>query len=248
MRFFASLGQAGIVAACLIGASAAWAQPAPAPASTAPAVSAGTKTLREIGRVRARSVFCSQVIGHADDAIQTALGNDTRMAFTISNLRTIDMDGSPVKKANGTHQLLGEYTQLRAAAVAGEGQVKLLRADADAATDPDQKAELKRFADALAGALERQKKMADRISRYVAYADAHAALDENAQAQYLFDIQWAQSLPGTPFYGNPQDWVPPSLTDVAHTTAEQLSVEQTGVDADEGTAATRVEPAFKTCL
>ena len=248
MRLWAPIATVvGLLAAASVGTHAN-AAPNSATARPAAAASAPAHQLKEIGRVKALSPLCSALVEHADSAIITALENDARLAFTISNLHTIDLDSSAVKKANGTRSLLSQYTALRAAAVTGEGQVKTLQADVASSDDPQRKADVKAFADALAGALERQKKMADQLARYIAYADSHASLDKDAQAQYLFDIQWAQGLPGSPYYGNPQDWVPPSLSDVAKSAANQLSEEASAVADDEGVAAGRVEPAFKGCL
>jgi hypothetical protein len=240
-----SLALASTLAAVLAAGPAA---PQPAVPAPTPAAAASARPLREIGRVRARSPFCSQAIGHADSAIDTTLSNDIRIAFTIANLRSIDLDSSRVKKANGTHELLNDYTAMRATAVTGEGQVNQLRADAAAVSDEQQKADLKRFADALAGALERQKKMAADLARYIAYVDAHPPIDQNAKAQWLFDIQWAQTAPGNPFHGDPQDYVPSTLSEVAHNAADQLTLQAASVAGDEGVAADRMEPAFKTCI
>jgi hypothetical protein len=232
----------------LLGWDGRSAAAAPTPAPPQSVASPAAKPLQEIGRVRARSPFCTQAIGHADAAISTALENDARIALTISNLKTVDLDSSMVKKSNGTAEMLKQYTALRASATYGEGQIKLLRTDAAAATDPDEKAELKEFADALGGALERQKKMAEELSRTIAYVDAHATIDDNTKAQFLFDIQWAQTAYGSPFHGDPRDWVPASLSDVAKSAAVRLTEQQTSVATDEGTAAGHVDPAFKTCL
>ena len=227
----------------LATASVAYGAPAPTPTPTLAA-----SKLKLIGRVRALSPFCSQTISHADAAISSALENDARIAFTVSNLRSTDLDSSSVKKADGTRQMLKDYTALRQSAVTAEAAIRELRADADAAKDPEQKTDLRAFADALGGALERQKKMADELSRTIAYVDAHARIDENQKQQFLFDIQWAQTVPGNPYHGNPQDYVPPTLTEVAHSAADRLTEQQTGVAADEGRASERVEPAFKGCL
>jgi hypothetical protein len=213
--------------------------------STAPAPPA---PLKEIGRVHSVTPFCSKIVEHADSAITTALENDARIAFTIANLKTIDLDSSAVHKSNGSLALLKQYTAMHEAAVTAQGQVKLLRADAATATDPDQKARLKEFADALGGAIERQRKMADQLGRYIAYVDSHASFDDTAKAQYLFDVQWAQTAYHNPFHGDPQDYVPPSLSDAAKSAASELTTEQPAIANDEATAATRAEPAFKGCL
>lgn len=216
-------------------------------ATTAPVPSATPRPLKEIGRVRAFGPFCSQVVRHANSAIDTALSNDTRIAFTISDLRTIQLDDTALQKANGMQELLKRYADLHSAATAGEAQVKELRADADSATDPDQKAALRRLADALGGTVFRQKKLADQLGSYVTYADNHPRVDENDKDRSLTDIMMLQNMFGTPYRGDPRQYVPPTLTELARTAADRFVDDEEAIGVDETTAANRVEPALKGC-
>jgi hypothetical protein len=240
-RFAVVLAALGAtVAVCAFATAAPSATPAPSPA-------AKLRPLKEIGHVRALGPFCSQVVRHANSAIDTALSNDTRIAFTISDLRTIQLDDTVLQKANGTQELLKRYADLHAAATAGEAQVKELRLDADSATDPDQKAALKRLADALGGTVFRQKKLADQLGSYVTYADNHPRLDENDKDRSLTEIMMLQNMFGTPFRGDPRQYVPPTLTELAHTAADRFVEDEQAIGVDESTAADRVEPALKGC-
>jgi uncharacterized membrane protein YdfJ with MMPL/SSD domain len=218
-------------------------QPAASPAADTPAYE-----LKEIGRVHALTPFCQKVIQHADTAIDGTLANDVRIQFTIANLKTVDLDSSLVKKADGTAALLKQFIALQDGAKRAQSEVKQLRAEAETATDPQQKEDLKTFANALGGAIERQRKMADQLGRYITYLDSHATIDDWQKAQYLFDIQYAQTAMNNPFHGDPRDWVPPSLTDAAHGAADEFTEEMPDVNRDEATAAQRAEPAFKSCM
>jgi hypothetical protein len=227
---------------------AASAAPAPAPpAAVAPLSDSAFDHLKEIGRVKALTPFCSKAIQHADTAIDGTLANDVRIQFTISNLKSVDLDSSLVKKANGTADLLKQFRALQEGAKMAQREVNALRADAETATDPQEKADMKTFADALGGAIERQRKMADQIGRYITYLDSHATVDDQDKARWLFDIQYAQTSFGNPFHGDPREWVPPSLSDAAKSAAEELTDEIPDVARDESTAAQRAEPAFKSC-
>lgn len=226
--------------ALAVAALAATVAAAPSPAPT-------PKPLKEIGHVRALGPFCSQVVRHANSVIDTALSNDTRIAFTISDLRTIQLDDTTLQKANGLQELMKRYADLHDAATAGEAQVKQLRIDADSATDPDQKAALRQLADALGGAVFRQKKLADQLGSYVTYADNHPRLDENDKDRSLTEIMSLQNVFGTPFRGDPRQYVPPTLTELARTAADHFTDDETAIAVDEGTASDRVEPALKGC-
>jgi hypothetical protein len=239
----ARLSLAFAAATTLCAGTAGNAAPATRPATSAPS----PRPLKEIGHVRALSPFCSQVVRHTNSVISTALSNDTRIAFTISDLRTIELDDTILKKVNGKQELLKRYIDLHAAATAGEAQVSQLRADADSATDPDQKTAMKRLADALGGAVFRQKKLADQLGTYISYLDSHPPLDEREQDRTLTNIMILQNVFGTPYRGDPRQYVPPTLTELARTAADRFVDDEQAITVDEGTAADRVEPALKGC-
>lgn len=218
-----------------------------APAAVPPSAAPSPRPLKEIGHVRALSPFCSQVVRHANSAISTALSNDTRIAFTISDLRTIELDDTILKKVNGKQELLKRYTDLHAAATAGEAQVSQLRADAASATDPEQKAATKRLADALGGTVFRQKKLADQLGTFVSYLDTHPPIDDRERDRTLTNIMILQNVFGTPYRGDPRQYVPPTLTELARTAADRFVDDEQAIAVDEGAAADRVEPALKGC-
>jgi hypothetical protein len=138
--------------------------PTPAPeASNA----ARPTPLTEIGRVRALPA-CVPIVAHANGAITQALDNDRTLAMMSINAHSTDFDKQNMFQRRASIQgLVKQAEAIRAASTAGDLEVKKLREYANAATDPQRKAELKAFADALGGALYRQKKAAIEFVRDV---------------------------------------------------------------------------------
>lgn len=94
----------------------------------------------------------------ANSAISSALRNDQTVSILVSTLRTVDLDSSNrITKLKGFHELEQYATDLRMSAEHAKAQVKQLRELANESTDPVRKAELTSFADALGGAIERQR-------------------------------------------------------------------------------------------
>jgi hypothetical protein len=215
-------------------------------AAPSPSAAPAQRPLREIGHVRALTPECRRTIEHADAAIGTALDNDSRIAVTIANLRALDLDSTTIKKVEGTRLLQRYYTDMRAAAGLGEAEVKQLRSDAE--KDDARKAELRRFADALGAAVAEQKKVAEKLGSYVAYLDSHRPIDDNERAQMLNDIQLAQTDPHSRMRGDPRDYLPPTLTELARTAADRLGEQQALIAAHEAAASDRIDAAFKGCL
>lgn len=148
-------------------------QPSPSPAATA---------LKEIGHVRATAA-CAELAVHANSAISSALRNDLLLTQTIGKLHAVDLDGNPVTRRNNLQDLGNLAKDLRAQAVAGDREVQRLRAMAAKSNDPEQKQELKKFADELGGALYRQKRIANDLNGLLAAFDYHdmSKLDEDMQ-------------------------------------------------------------------
>lgn len=143
--------------------SAVSANPSPAPAAP---------PLREIGHVRA-TAFCADLALHANTAISAALRNDTVLAQTIDKMQNAQLDGNAITRRN-TMDALGDLAkELRARAVAGDHEADKLRDLAAKSNDPQQQQELKRFADALGGALYRQKQIANDLNGLLAAFDYH---------------------------------------------------------------------------
>jgi len=135
-------------------------EPAPA-ASTAPRPT----PLTEIGRVRALPA-CVPIVAHANGAISQALDNDRTLAIISTNLHNTDFDKLNVlQRRNAIEALMKQAEAMRAASSAGDAEVKRLREYAVNSPDPKRKEELKTFADALGGALYRQKKAAVEFMR-----------------------------------------------------------------------------------
>jgi hypothetical protein len=236
-----------VVLAAALVALPANATDVPAASAATPTPPASTKPLREIGHVRALTTYCRTTIDDANATIETALDNDARIALTINRLRTIDLDSTIIKKAQGTRDLTAAFVAVRAAAVRGEGQAKRLRADAENAPNETQKGEMTALANALGGAAFRQKKLADEMGSYIAYLDAHPPITQFDRDQQQFDLQYAQSFFGTPIIGDSRDYLTPTLGELAKGAADQFVDRTATIAADEGTAAAHVEPAFSGC-
>lgn len=130
---------------------------APAPAASP---SPPPTKLQEIGRVR--TSVCTSILVHANGAITQALDNDRDLAIVTANLRATNFDGlSSLQRRNSIDSLMTRTQAVRTNFKAADNEIKMLREMAKASNDAERKAELKAFADALGGALERQKKAAE---------------------------------------------------------------------------------------
>ncbi len=226
--------------------------PTPAPSTSGPPT-ADNAALKEIGRVRVTSPLCKALVGDAVRAIGIETENGRRLLDVENALRTVDLDSSPLAKHRGTHDLTKRYVDLRAAAVAGNGILKQFRDEAKAAPSDEQRRALVTFADALDGALHRQKTLADDVGRLIAYLDTHESIDKDAHDQLVFDAILRDGdlrYPRTAF--DPRDFgpfavVPDSLSTTAKSAAAELVTRAQPIGGDEDAAAARVEPAFDRC-
>jgi hypothetical protein len=229
------------------------AQPVPA-ASTAPApATGGTATagakptpLTEIGRVRALPA-CVPIVAHANGAITQALENDRTLGIISTNLHATDFDKMNfLQRRNAIEALMKQAEGMRIASSAGDAEVKKLREYAKASPDPKRKEELKTFADALGGALYRQKKAAVEFMRDITIlrgreeaADARDIMRSNNPAPPLLAAQVsvresAGALPQPiPQYNKQMQY----LGDTLDTLATGILVDE-GVAADHSVAAT----------
>jgi len=145
------------------------ADPTPAPNAPPPT------RLQEIGRTRSLPV-CSNIVVHANSAITDALNNDQDLAVAINHLRTTDLDNATsLQHRARMADLMAFATKMRTSASSGDAEVKRLRDLAAASPDPERKAELKSFADALGGALFRQKRAADDLDKALVIIDGRRA-------------------------------------------------------------------------
>lgn len=220
----------------------------PAPAAT-PSAAPSDAPLREIGSVRATTAFCKKMAETAVDAVDVTLNNDVKLVGISGALRTLDFDSNQLAKHRSTEELRKRFASLRASAVEGEREIRQFRADAKAATDPEQRAALEHFADALAGAVNRQKKLADGIGGYIAKLDSSEPLseDDHAELQLLHDINVSNTkyITTDPLFQQPD--VPETLSHNAKQAAEEVDQRIVLINKDEDDAANRIDLAFKHC-
>jgi hypothetical protein len=114
--------------------------------------------------------------------------------------------------------------------------------------DEKQRAALIAFANAIEGALERQRKLAEDISHLAVFVDSHPPLDEWALAQATIDLQAQSSYRYAPVgtLGYPYN-IPQTLSQVSADSADLLQERAEPMFNDEKDAATRLEPAFAGC-
>ena len=133
--------------------------------------------LKEIGRIRTLPA-CTTLVVHANSAIDSALRNDNALAVSVNRLKHVDLDANPLARARGLNELMGISRDMRKLAVEAEGEVKRLREIAATSEDATRKEELKTFADALGGAVFRQKRAADDLARFVVITEGRVAKAE----------------------------------------------------------------------
>jgi len=236
-------------------------EPAPA-ASAAPATGTAPATsnaarptpLTEIGRVRALPA-CVPIVAHANGAITNALDNDRTLAIISTNLHNTDYDKlNFLQRRNAIDALMKQAEAMRVASSAGDGEVKKLREYAKTSPDPKRQEELKTFADALGGALARQKKAAVEFMRDVTIMrgreEATEARDLMQQAnpvppgaarvlagsQQQQQISAAPTIPPVPNYNKQLQYLGDTLDGLTH-----------GIQTDEGLAADHSIAATSGC-
>ncbi|MDQ6940911.1 MAG: hypothetical protein M3169_00145 [Candidatus Eremiobacteraeota bacterium] len=195
------------------------ASPVPVP-NPSPAASA----LPEIGRVRANAA-CQAIIDHARVAITSTVHNDRRLLSLATVMDRVSPNAIVGEKKVRAVDVLAQWASSIESDVAeAQGAIDRLRALAAASTDETRKRELKAFADALSGAVARQKFAAHEVQRGLFLigaradvADARAIEDDPA-----LGIKGAvKSLDGTSLR-TPQD--SPKLRDIAATLAERIKL------------------------
>jgi hypothetical protein len=231
--------QSLVLASLLLAAA-----PAAPPAGAGTPVPAPTQ-LKEIGRVH--STVCVNIVVHANSAISSALRNDAMLARTVSRLRNADLESSGLGMERGISDLDRMAGALNDDAVHGEGEVERLRAIARQTKDPTRKAELEAFADALGGALYRQKTVARDLGGFVAYLEAREMSakpdDKIADAVRPDTTQAAPLTRATPATAL-QDGSP---NDMALAAAGDFTTRMQDIARDEGAAASHVEDAVSGC-
>lgn len=200
--------------------------------------------------MRATTPFCRKMVDEAVTAVTVTLDNDARISGFTQALRTLDLDSNELFKHRGTIELTKRYADLRASAVQGEALLKQFKADAKAATDPEQRAGLKKFADALAGALYRQKLLAQKLGGYIAFLDSSQPLsdDDRAEMELNHDINYSNTAyrnTNNVFYALPD--VPEQLSHSAKRAADEVDIMVQPINSDEDDAAKHIDTAFKGC-
>jgi hypothetical protein len=214
----------------------------------APSPSPSEKPLLEIGRVRATTPFCRKMADQASGAVDTALFADRQIVSFSAALRKVDLDSSQLAKYRGTEDVRKRYASLRATAVEGERQLKLFREEAKAAETEEQRVALVSFADALGGAVFRQKKLAEDLGRYLAFLDASEPLSEEDHDRIQKAILANAGNPAAPHdpFGD-LNMVPETLSHSARGAADELDLRALAIGKDEDVAADRIDAAFKGC-
>ena len=242
----------------------------------APTPEPSAAPLREIGHVHAVTPLCRALVARAVDAVEVETANDRRLEDAETAMRTLDFDASPLTKYRSTRAIEERFIALRAASVGGIATMNAFRDDAKAATDDEQRRALASFADALAGAIYRQKVLADDLGRFVAYLDAHDAIDPETHDRMTFEAIASQNVLGGPAYVNDNslgastardfgvahaapvrgatsglasalDTVPSPLSAVAKDGASEIAKRARPIADDERSASALIDPAFKGC-
>ncbi|MGA3037918.1 MAG: hypothetical protein ABSE64_10615 [Vulcanimicrobiaceae bacterium] len=204
-----------------------------------PDASAGA--LREIGHVYS-SGECTAIATRANSAISSAIRNDQTVTIIVQTLRSVDLDSSNrITKINGLHELEQYATDLRTSAEHAKKQATELRKLAKESTDPVRKEELKKFADALSGAIERQRHiggemqgMLTRIAGRDSVGDMYRELDHRSD----------QSPPMT---ATDAYWHNPVYNKMANDEAKWLDLQIPLISGDESKAADHVVGAVNGC-
>jgi len=159
-------------------------------ASVAPVPAASSSPrptpLTEIGRVQAKPI-CATIVAHANGAITQTLDNDRALAIMGVNLRQTDFDTmNELQRRNAEEGIEKQADAIRTNYHAADEEIKRLRELAAASPDPQRQKELKEFADALGGALNRQRKAAAAVVAAITIvhgreeaAETHKLMAEN---------------------------------------------------------------------
>ena len=221
--------------------------PSPTPSST-------IAPLREIGRIHVTTPLCKSLVGDAVRAINIEAENNGRLTLAEHTLETVDLDSNQLVKHNAVANITRQYVTLRAAAVEGNGLMRDFLKNTKTVASEEQRANLTSFAEALDGALHRQKVLSDDLGRLIAYLDAHEPIDKDTHDSMIFhaiveqnDRRFFHSIFDQRNYFGPAANVPDQLSTTARNAAEEIRTRAEPVETDEIAAATRIDPAFAGC-
>ena len=209
--------------------------------------------LKEIGRIRVTTPLCKSLIGAAVGAVSIETENDRRITTAANTLQTIDLDRNELAKYQGVREITKQYTELRQASLAGNQLMRNFREQARTATTPEQRENFKTFADALDGALRRQRLIAEDIGRLTAYLDAHPPVTTADHTTLVFNALLAENelrLSRQIFdarVDGPLANVPESLSTTAKNVGIEIAHRAEPIDNDERAATARIDSAFSRC-
>ncbi|MHB8145648.1 MAG: hypothetical protein ACYDGM_00100 [Vulcanimicrobiaceae bacterium] len=239
------------------------ASPSPMPsASPVPA-------LHEIMRVRS-SALCAEFASHANGAIDAATSNDTTLVRLVDSLGRAKMDDSRLAWNNELLRLERMSDKITQQWRTGEREVAQVRALAAKSTDPQEKSELTSSANALGGALWRQRRIARDLDGFIAFMETDQMMTntvaEGKANQMVFgttdpvhDPSFGDSVnmhnamvarsyeapPDTvPFPGDPNN---PKPSEQAMAAAKDFARRLGAIGQDEIQAAVHIEQASEGC-
>ena len=221
------------------------ATPGPQPSATAGARPLSAEPLKEIGRVHAMTTFCTAIIDHATLAVTDGVDNDGQISKLVVDLHSLDFDSSELAKRRSLATLSALYTRFVTQAVAAEHAAKALRVDAKKAPSDERAKSVTAFADALDGALHRQRTIARDLASILATFDNQPQMSAADRDRMLIDAQLAGPV-FTP-RGTEDLSPPPLLSAVAQKAAENFVYRESGIVDDERAAADLIAPAFGDC-
>ncbi len=221
----------------LISVAATPSPPAPSP----------LPALHEIGHVRVTTPLCVSELQHAGLAIANILSADASIAQASDSLHKGGMDWSEVDKTHATQRYVHTFVELRASSLAALHAAQALQAGANDATDPQQKAAFVAFAESLEGVAARQKKMAEDLGRFTAYLEAHHPVNQFQSMEEADNLTISSHAAGSPLRGDLRDYQTPTLDKLAAELGDRFDSDSAGVQKDEDTASTRIDPAFEGC-
>lgn len=209
--------------------------------------------LKEIGRIRVTTPLCKALVGAATRAVAIETENDRLLGIAENTLLTTDLDRNELAKYQGVREITKQYLDLRTSALAGNQSMRDFREQAKGAPTLEQRESLKTFADALDGALRRQRLLADDIGRLVSYLDAHPPLTPAEHEALVFDalrtqneVRLSRAIFDSRIVG-PFAGVPETLSTTARRTGTEIARRAESIASDEDAAAARIEPAFSRC-
>lgn len=222
--------------------------------------------LKEIIHVKS-SPLCTEFAQHANNAIDSATRNDVALGSLIGSLRSGNLDGNVIAHNNAMNRLNDFADAITRDWKNGEKEVGELRKLSVHTADTATKKELKDAADALGGALWRQRKIARDVDGFVAYLHARdmSTVDSSQAAMNIslfgvrdakdamrngklpeagteHDHTWMYSNPGL---ANEQDL--PAMADLATDAAKDFEGRLPDIVRDEINAAVHVSTVSESC-